>query len=71
MTDLDRQSRFYAADRLLDTMDGIFHAQHIKQAYMDGYNAARKEVFIDLDIDHTQVDKSKTFYHLATQSSTP
>ena len=69
MTDLDRQSRLYAADRLLDTMDGIFHAQDIKQAYMDGYNAARKEFL--LDIDPTQVDKSKTFYHLATQTSTP
>jgi hypothetical protein len=46
MTDLDKQSRLYAADRLLDTVDGIFHAQHIKQAYMDGYNAARKEFLL-------------------------
>ena len=44
MTDLDRQSRLYAADRLLDTMDGNFRAQDIKQAYMDGYNAAMGEV---------------------------
>ena len=71
MTDLDRQSRLYAADRLLDSMDGTFRAQHIKQAYMDGYNAARREFFLDIDINHTQVDKSKTFYHLATQTSTP
>ncbi len=69
MTDLDKKARYYAADRLLDTMDGTFRDQHIKQAYMDGYNAARKEFL--LDIDHTQVDKSKTFYHLATQTSTP
>ena len=44
MTDLDRQSCLYAADRLLDTMDGTFRAQDIKQAYMDGYNAAMGEV---------------------------
>ena len=40
---LDQQALYYAAERLLDTMDGIFHAQHIKQAYIDGYNASKKD----------------------------
>jgi hypothetical protein len=54
MTDLDRQSRLYAADRLLDTMDGIFHAQHIKQAYMDGYNAAIKQIMTQFDVEYVE-----------------
>jgi len=50
MTDLDKKARYYAADRLLDTTDGIFHAQHIKQAYTDGYNAAMEQFLIGIDI---------------------
>jgi hypothetical protein len=68
MTDLDRQSRLYAADRLLDTMDGTFRAQHIKQAYMDGYNAARKEILIGIDLAQ---EESKSITSITPITSTP
>lgn len=56
MTDLDRQSRLYAADRLLGTVDGIFRAQHIKQAYMDGYNAAIEAINTDKQPSITSIN---------------
>jgi hypothetical protein len=54
MTDLDKKARYYAADRLLDTTDGIFHAQHIKQAYLDGYNAAIKQIMTQFDVEYVE-----------------
>jgi hypothetical protein len=31
--------------------DGIFHAQHLKQAYIDGYNATMKDLLADMSLN--------------------
>jgi hypothetical protein len=31
--------------------DGIFHAQHLKQAYLDGYNAAMKDLLAGMSLN--------------------
>lgn len=52
--ELDRQALYYAADKMKSSPDGIFHAQHIKQAYMDGYNAAIKQIMTQFDVEYVE-----------------
>ena len=40
---LDQQALYYAAEKLAPKTDNTFRAQDIKQAYIDGYNASKKE----------------------------
>jgi hypothetical protein len=49
--ELDRQALYYAADKMKSSPDGIFHAQHLKQAYLDGYNAAMKDLLVGMSLN--------------------
>ena len=41
--ELDKQALYYAADKLAPKADNTFRVQDIKQAYIDGYNAEKKD----------------------------
>jgi hypothetical protein len=52
--ELDRQSLYYAADKMKSSPDGIYNSQHLKQAYMDGYNAAIKQIMTQFDVEYVE-----------------
>jgi hypothetical protein len=52
--ELDRQSLYYAADKMKSSPDGIYNSQHLKQAYMDGYNAAIEQIMTQFDVEYVE-----------------
>lgn len=40
---LDQKALYYAAEKLAPKADNTFRVQDIKQAYIDGYNASKKD----------------------------
>lgn len=64
--ELDRQALYYAADNMKSSPDGIFHAQHLKQAYLDGYNAAKKKFLIGIDLAQDESKYITSITHITS-----